>query len=884
MQGRNQVIVIAGEPGVGKTRLGQEVTRDLLDHGFVISAGSCQEEQQGTPHFPFQALIAHLYDRAPPAVCRQMGSSLVYLRRLLPTVQIRGPEPISADRELGHLHSVVAEFVRAWAERVPVALLLDDLHWADATSLKLLLHLIRQTGGLRICILVTYRPMEVANNHPLQTVLRELNRNELMEPIEVPCLNRQETTELIAETLGREVVSAPFARLVYERTDGNPFFVRQLARVLTDGSAVLSLNGDARDLELAHVPDTIRATVIHRLERTPDDVQRVLRHASVLGQTFRFDDLLRMVEADEESLDDCLESGRRAGLISTVNGDVYAFDHALTQQSIYLELSPRRRRRLHTAAAVTIESSSEPKGGQRAVELAWHYLQADDPHRCLHYSFLAARDAESIGAYKDAERHFRTAAEVAVRCQDARSEAEAVQGLSRILFTTGWWLEGAAKTAERAADLSAAVGDVEGEAEAVASLAYSYGFRAQGFSGPEHSAKTATLAGRVATMRELMEAHGPSSTLGRLYQASSWFPLLEGKLAEASASIRRAVDIGRISGDRRLLSHALVDTFAVEKDGDDPVAAVEAVREAMAIAEEDADPAIRAFSCRNLADFYYLNHEADLEKAKAWLGRTIDRFERLGNWDGLAYSHARLAWALYLAGDWSGARRSLDDALSLLPEAGNNYGAKERLLVLAQLSIDEGRRSEAEAALHELDCLNRENTGHLFGRDAGLHAQLDLLRDNPESAIKRLARRQEHGPRLWSTEAEEVLALTELGRFEDAWCVAAEWLARTTAKRQRLPFLMALAHAARAACHALAWAQAQPLVEEALALARERGFPYEEGKLLYERGRHLGSRSDVQAARDIFTQLGAQPYAVRATRLLGVYVHQATRKHGEGER
>src|SRR5579872_369870 len=380
--GEGRLVLLAGEPGVGKTRLAQEATLAARDRGFTVVAGRCYEPQQTVPFFPFLDVLDSLFEGAPPALQDAASRRWPYLGQLLPERVAIHPITSSQHRDdEQRLFRAVTDFARAIAETGPVAILLDDLHWSDAASLALLQHLVRHTRGDRMLLLGTYRDVEVGRQHPLERALIDLDREGLAERILIHRLGEDGTAALVAATLGESGISNAFASLIHERTDGNPYFVQQVLRVMVERGDVFreGEHWGRRAIAEIEVPASIRAVIGQRLARLAEATQEILREASVLGQRFDFDELQRMTGRDETELEGALEQATALAVIREEGHDGFAFDHALTQQTLYGELSSRRRRRYHLAAGESMESLAEAERAQRAAELAWHFLQADDP-------------------------------------------------------------------------------------------------------------------------------------------------------------------------------------------------------------------------------------------------------------------------------------------------------------------------------------------------------------------------------------------------------------------------------------------------------------------------------------------------------------------------
>ncbi|MBV9281996.1 MAG: AAA family ATPase, partial [Chloroflexi bacterium] len=434
--GEGRLICLAGEPGAGKTRLAQEATLALRDRGFLIAAGSSFEPRQSVPYYPFLDALATLYGAVSSGLRSQIARRWAHLGRLLPEADIPAPAGSDSPEEQERLLRAVVSFVRAAAAEAPLAILLDDLQWADEASLDLLQLLARQTRGDRVLLLATYRDAEAPGSAPdgypapLERTLRDLHRAGLMERIAVRRLGPDDTRALVAASLDDEV-SEECAAFIYRRTDGNPFYTHEVLRALVERGDVYRRNGhwERRETDEIAVPESVRAVIGERVSRLREGTQELLAEASVLGQTFRFDELQALGRRAEADVEEALDEALRSGLVRETVSEHYAFNHALTQGALYAGLSGRRRRKLHLAAGESLEGLPACRREGREAELAWHFLEGDNPERALRYSLLAGDRAEEVFAHNEAARHYRAALDLA---RDVGSEADRREALAKL--------------------------------------------------------------------------------------------------------------------------------------------------------------------------------------------------------------------------------------------------------------------------------------------------------------------------------------------------------------------------------------------------------------------------------------------------------------------
>jgi class 3 adenylate cyclase len=435
VEGRGQLLLLAGEPGIGKTRLAQEATLDVRNRRFLVTTGRCYEPQQTIQFYPFLDALATVYANCPAAIRAELPRHWPTLGRLLPDANIPGSEAgTGSQEEQQRLFRSVTGFLQSVAAAVPTALLLDDVHWMDDASLELLQHIVRHTRSDRILILGTYRDIDVTRRHPLDAALRDLMREDLVERIIVRRLDQQGTAALMAAAFGEQDISTGFANLVHRRTEGNPFFVQHVLRVLVERGDVFRRDGSwtRKDLDEIEVPESVRSVIAQRLAHLDEATQEVLREASVLGQTFTFDDLMQLGNRAEQEIEAALEAVAARGLVRETGRDVYAFDHALTQQSLYAELTGRRRRRLHLAAGEALERLPQRVRERRAGELAWHFEEGDDVDRALPYAILAGDEARTAFAHEEAERQYTVALDLARQMGDVARENEILERRGRL--------------------------------------------------------------------------------------------------------------------------------------------------------------------------------------------------------------------------------------------------------------------------------------------------------------------------------------------------------------------------------------------------------------------------------------------------------------------
>jgi class 3 adenylate cyclase/tetratricopeptide (TPR) repeat protein len=448
VEGAGRMLLLGGEPGVGKTRLAQEATLAARNRGFLVATGRCYEPQQTVPYYPFLEAMAHAYKAAGVAVRAELPRRWPDVAHLLPDlpVGLETSAVASGSREdQQRLFWEVTSFLQALAQTHPVALLLDDLQWADSASLDLVQHLARHTRACRLLVLGVYRDIEVTAAHPLEAVLRDLGREHLLERLSIRRLSPQGTATLLASSFGLEHVSDEFAALLYARTEGNPFFTVEILRDLVERGDLYQESDRWRRQDQGELvlPDTVRSVLTQRLARLSSSTHTTLQEASVLGQTFRVTDLEAMSTQGAEMVEGALEEAQTAVLLREAGPDHCVFQHVLIQQALYSELSARRKVRLHRAAGEALERLGERERKERLGELAYHYARTQDLPRALTYSRQAAERARDAGARREEAALLGQALDAATRLEDLALVADLHARRGQAFNAVALWVDAA---------------------------------------------------------------------------------------------------------------------------------------------------------------------------------------------------------------------------------------------------------------------------------------------------------------------------------------------------------------------------------------------------------------------------------------------------------
>ena len=419
--GRGRLFLISGEPGIGKTRLADELAVLAEAKGMALLVGHCSERDEAVAYLPFVEILENFIDRAstPDALRTALGEQGPELARLLPRLKNILPglpppldlPPAQARRQLFNCYR---DFIARVAREQPLLLVLEDLHWSADSTLSLLEHLVQRLSDLPLLLVGTYRDAELNVTGGLTKTLEDLLRGRLATQVRLKGVARDEVAAMLKSLSGKSPPDAVVSQ-IYAETEGNPFFVEELFRHLEEENRLYDSAGEFRsELGLGELeaPPSVRLVVARRLARLTDLSQKMLATAAVIGRLFSFEILARASAANEDSILKCIEEAEKAGLLFSVAESPKArfqFSHELVRQAVIGGLSAARRQRLHLEVADAIERTYSAALEDYCAELAHHYARSSNTEKAVEYLDRAGRQAMMRGALREAELYLQQA-------------------------------------------------------------------------------------------------------------------------------------------------------------------------------------------------------------------------------------------------------------------------------------------------------------------------------------------------------------------------------------------------------------------------------------------------------------------------------------------
>ncbi len=708
MGGAGALVMVGGEPGVGKTRLAEEVMADAAQRELDVFAGHCYEMEGAAPYVAVVEIMEAALSRAPsPEAWRRfLGDEAADIAKLVPKLRQACPDippPIEAppEQERRLLFNSIRDIVERSARNRPLILLFDDLQWADDPTLLCIEHLAERVGEMPVLMVATYRDTDVDMGRPLAKTFADLRRRRLARWITLPRLPAGEVAHMLRLLSGQDA-PAEIVDAVYSETEGNPFFVEEVYRYLAEGDRLFDADGRfRRDLAIGEldVSAGVRLVIGHRLERLDAGTPAVLTAAAVVGRVFSVELLETMGDVHPDALLDAVEDAQRARLIAPApdasGEDRFIFAHELIRQTLLAETSLTRRRRLHARVADALERHYAASADQQAATIAHHLLEAGssgDTGRAFHHLIAAGRFAMGSAAFEEAVRHYGRAAAIE-NVGEPTERAALLFELGMAHRSAGRW--GTAIDAWRqSVEAYEALGDAVGVGRVCAAASYNLAWVARFEEGVEMSRRgLAALGDRVNADRvgllgmaayplaytgDHQAAHamadealalakqlGDGTLLGHALFAKAMVCHAFMEQHQVIDSGRQAIELFRAAGD--LWSLASVSGFVVQATR--PVGRFDDVR---ALNEEFGQLAERSGNygamgqhrrARGLVDFF---SSGDLQVLQALARSDLESFESTGMpW--IAGSWSWLGLVEFLRGNWDEALPLFEKAVKLEP-------------------------------------------------------------------------------------------------------------------------------------------------------------------------------------------------------------------------
>jgi len=726
-------VLVSGDAGVGKTRLTDELAGLARDKDAVVLTGRCLDAgETGLPYLPFVEAMAQVPDREQ-AVAAHPALARLFPDAILPTGERAGSASMSGvgavvagagarstgrtEQDIGQLqlfdavHALLTDLAAASC----VVLVLEDLHWADGSTRRLLAFLVSRLRDQRLLIVGTYRGDDLHRRHPLRPLLAELVRLPATERLELSPFDEADSRTFVA-ALAEELLPEVTVREVAGRSEGNAFFAEELLAAYTE-----TYTGDG-----AGLPATLVDVLLSRVERLTEGAQRVIRVASVAGRRVPHATLLEVSELSETELEEALrEAVQHHVLVAAVDrgAEVYAFRHALLREAVYGDLLPGERVRLHGAYARRLAGQHGRRGV--AAAFAHHSMESHQLPQALAASVEAAQEAKRSGAPIESLHHL----ERALKLWDAVPAGDRPADLDEgALLRRASWVAGGAGEPERAvafARHAVKVADAAGDAETAAMTRRRLASALFVVEGKEDEARQV-----IERAWELAADLPPSCE--KAWVLAVYASILRGmrEPTEARTFAELAVRDGRMAGEPGVEADALITLGALDEAEGRVEQSRERLAEAQRLAMTDDAPTVELRARHYLAMNYY--EAGELDTAVRVIDEGVERARSTGlTWGTYGFElRALKVVARYARGDW-------DESEAAAEPPGRRVSSTVSARIAAVGShVMVSRGKLAEAARLAADLRSDWHRDYQIGAAMGTaSAELAIWRSRPEEGV-----------------------------------------------------------------------------------------------------------------------------------------------------
>ena len=744
-------IFLAGEAGMGKTRLAEELMRYAQRHGGVTLTGMCLYgyREGAEPYLPFIEAIGRYFgvtrgqaeDERRDRIKRFIGEELPELRWL--TEQLG--TTIGFDRgtdsgSKGRLFEALSQLLIFLADEEPLVLFLDDVHWADTATLELLHYVARTTSSHPLMILASYRPEDLLPEgeeqvHPLTETMRRMSREGLYDQVEVEGVSAEDLGEMLRSIFRRVGFSAEFRSSLYRETGGNPFFVLEVLRLLKEQGEIFEQSGtwrNQRGITREDIPSRVYDVVIRRVSRLGEEERELLQTASVQGDRFDSEALSVLVGMDRMEVLRTLGRLERVHQVVRSEAEGYVFSHTKIREVLYDETAPELRRVYHVALADYLEDKQGTDSERIVSVLAHHFYSGEAYGRALPYLRRAGEKATGLFAYRQAGRYYTQGLEALEKAREIE-DWEALQRDFLYLLglahkNLGEWKD-ALEILERSMSLAQDMGDTKAYAQAMEHMGAIQHQRGELESALEYYGQaleaveqTGDLEGQCRVLnntgivyhersewdqvlscyrraleisREIEDQEQMADVLmnlGILFQ-------MKGQLEEARTHYSQCIRTYRDLEDDRGLARVLHNVGMLYADLKEWDNAQRFYTRSLELAKKTRDLPLQASTYLNETEVFL--GMSDLRDARRSCVRALEQYGKLDDRLGIADGCRMLGMIGVQEEDWEGAKTCFERSLVLNRSAQASLGAAETLREYGVMLWKKGEMEDALLRLSE---------------------------------------------------------------------------------------------------------------------------------------------------------------------------------------
>jgi len=746
--GEFAAVFVAGESGVGKSRLLRELTSAAESRGARVLGGDCVSYSEGgLPYAPIRSALRRLVRELDPATLDELlGLGRGELARLVP--ELGAPRPVAPAEWVtsepvaqAALFELVTGVLASLAEDAPLVLAIEDVHWADRSTLDFLSFLISDARRQRLLLVCSYRTDELHRGHPLRVFVAQHDSRSAVERIELRPFTPEELGEQLRGILGTAPEPA-LVRRMHERSEGNAFFTEEL----------LAASADASEL-----PASLRDALLLRVEVLPGRVQQVLRMAAAHGRVVPHRLLAAACELPEWELHEALREAVAHHLLVRHDAESYAFRHALLQETVEADLLPGERAGLHLALARALQDDPTlvSSDGRAAAELCGHWLGAGRLPEALAAAVRAGTEAEEVYAFAEASRHFQRALALWPRVEAPEEEAGMEEADLYTSAADGALVSGDGPEAIRL--MSMAIERVDESTNRLQAALLRERLSRYLFMG---AGDTERAQSALQEAVDLLPTDEPRPELARVLATLAAILMLRGRTLESMELCERAIGVARQAEAGSAEAHALNSQGVNLAALGDRSTGARYLRQSLRISEELGDPSGLYRAYLSLSDVIDMDGRIEESVDVALAGAA--RARELGMTSRALVLEGRAAARHFKLGRIDEADRLTERALGLPRSLAKLHHCAAR----AQLEVHRGRAAEAEALVRAAEeATPSVSWANWIEPLASARIELELLQGRPQEARRlgeqALALAAEHEQAFYTARLHALIARAE---------------------------------------------------------------------------------------------------------------------------
>ncbi len=712
-EGGNKVIFIKGEAGIGKTSLISKFKKDFLTKNYNFVAGRAYFDK-ADPYLPFkEAFKGHRDENG----------------EYFPFYEGGKEDPQGEEVERQSIFYKTVETIKSISSKKPLVIFLDDLQWADTTTLQLFYYLADNTQSSPVLFLGTYRPKEVSEDDPLTEIIQRMSRAHIYDEIDLEPLGWTETEKIIKNLVEKDTVPEEFVRLIHDITDGNPLFIKECTKQMLD-EGIVDLKDEVypKSRDKIEIPRIINDIINKWIKQLDQQTKRVLEISSVIGEKVPFELLSHIFDMDDLELMNHLDILVGSDLWDDEpNEDIFYFYHGLIQLAVYENLTETIRKRYHQKIGETIEDLYEDEIEDHSSELAFHFERAGEIEDGIDYYLKAGKKAEDIYAHEDAIKMYEKALDLMKKIGKPKSdEVDMLERLGDTYRVTG-------KYEKSRDDFNRGIEGIEGteDKEVKAKLYCKVGgtYLEQGdydsaLKALEKGLDTLEEKNEIrcrlldkkgwALMRKgdlqkvknifdeertVAERIGDTKERAQAVHNQGVFHLKKGEYIDAKKRFKKAIDLREEIEDKRGLSSSYNNLGVVYSNKGDLDGSLNYLNKSLEIVKEIGDIRSVSLTLLNIGEEYY--NKGKLDKTLEKYDESLSAKEKIDDKEGMAFCHNYIGEVYREKDRLSDAKESHEKGLEIAEEIKNQKMIINSLLSLAQDKLESNEVEEGVSLAEE---------------------------------------------------------------------------------------------------------------------------------------------------------------------------------------